>query len=69
MPLSLEKEVAKLRVLIDQGSLTVFADNGKFCTTQRNICDFNLPYVTLTASKETDVSRFECHILNSIYTK
>ena len=67
MPLSLNRHTAKLRVLIDQGSLTVFADNGKFCTTQRNICDFNLPYVALTSNKETQVERFECHILDSIY--
>lgn len=68
MPLTLNKDKAKLRVLIDQGSLTVFADNGKFCTTQRNICDFNLPYVSLTSDKETQIDLFECHILNSIYS-
>ena len=67
MPLSLNKDKARLRVLIDQGSLTVFADNGKFCTTQRNICDFNLPYVTLSSDSDTQIDRFECHILDSIY--
>ena len=67
MPLSLTGDKAKLRALIDQGSLTVFADNGKFCTTQKNICDFNLPYVTLTSDRQTQIERFECHILNSIY--
>lgn len=67
MPLSLNNDKAKLRVLVDQGSLTVFADNGKFCTTQKNICDFNLPYVTLTADNDTQIERFECHILKSIY--
>jgi len=67
MPLSLNKDKASLRILIDQGSLTVFADNGKFCTTQKNICDYNLPYVSLTSDKETTLDKFECHILKSIY--
>ena len=69
MPLSLNRDKASLRVLIDQGSLTVFADNGKFCTTQMLICDFNLPYLTLTADRKTVIERFECHILASIYDK
>ena len=63
MPLSTNKDNAKLRLIIDRCSVECFADDGKFCMAKQTLADYNLPYVELYADGKTKVQLFDVKTL------
>lgn len=67
MPISQDRERIDLRILVDSCSFEVFADKGRFCATLYAVCDYNLPYIRLSAEEPTTVQTLVCHKLASIH--
>ncbi len=67
MPISLIGDSIDLHIIVDTCSVEVFADGGKFCFTQWNICDFNFPYVEISCTTHVKIDKIECHTLKSIH--
>ncbi len=64
-PLSITEADTEFTILIDRCSMEVFADGGKICLTERFVCDYNLPYITLTGKGK--IKNLEVHTLKSIW--
>ena len=67
VPLSLKLDSVKLRLIVDRCSVEIFADDGKFCATFPVLCDYNLPYLKITAEKPVRIRRLDCSRLKSIH--
>ena len=67
VPLSLELDSVKLRIIVDRCSVEIFADDGKFCATFPVVCDYNLPYLKVNASNDTVIRQLDCSRLKSIH--
>lgn len=63
IPLSLEGGKAKLRIVIDRCSVEIYADDGRYLFADNLICDYNLPYLTLSADKPIQLEKFELYNL------
>lgn len=71
-PLSLDQNELDLVIISDQCSLELYIDGGKFYMGTVDIdtyCDYNLPYLEITANKNITVKRIEFHSLKSIWEK
>lgn len=69
MPLSVCRDRIDLRVLVDTGTVEVFADGGRFCLTEWIVSDFNLPEVELSADTAVFVDRFVCRSLEPVHAR
>ena len=58
-----------LRILVDTGTVEVFADGGRFCLTEWIVSDFNLPEVELSADTAAIVDRFVCRSLAPVHAR
>ncbi|HBF14299.1 MAG TPA: hypothetical protein DDW30_01170 [Clostridiales bacterium] len=68
IPISGDRERVDIRVIADSCSLEVFADEGRFYATLYAVCDYNLPYLRLTAQENgTLLKTLTCHRLASIH--
>ena len=45
IPLSLNKESAKVRIVIDRCTAEIYADGGRYLMTENFVSDYNLPYL------------------------
>ena len=68
VPLSLELDAVKLRMIVDRCSIEIFADDGKFCATFPVVCDYNLPYLKIIPEKDLHIRQLDCSKLKSIHT-
>ena len=64
-PLSITEKEIDLTILIDRCSMEIFSDNGKICLTERFVCDYNLPFISLEG--EGEIQKLEIHTLKSIW--
>ena len=69
MPLSACRDRIDLRILVDTGTVEVFADGGRFCLTEWIVSDFNLPEVELSADTAAIVDRFVCRSLAPVHAR
>ena len=69
IPLSLELDSVKLRMIVDRCSIEIFADDGKFCATFPIICDYNLPYLKITGEGSSVIRQIDYSKLKSIHPK
>ena len=69
MPLSACRDRIDLRILVDAGTVEVFADGGRFCLTEWIVSDFNLPEVELSADTAALVDRFVCRSLAPVHAR
>ena len=67
MPISGDRKEVDLRILVDRCSFEVFADGGRYCATFCAVCDYNLPYLRLSADCPVKISRLSCHRLASVH--
>lgn len=68
MPISHDRRAIDLRILVDRCSFEVFADRGRYCATFSAACDYNLPYLKLSAeSSPVRVRELSCHRLASVH--
>ena len=68
IPVSGDREAVDIRILADRCSFEVFADGGRFYANLYAICDYNLPYLKLTADEPgTLLKTLSCHRLTSIH--
>lgn len=68
MPISGAQRRVDLRLLVDRCSFEVFADGGRYCATFYAVCDYNLPYLRLSAeSSPVRVRELSCHRLASVH--
>ena len=63
VPLSLHKDKAKVRMIIDRCSLEVYADAGRYLLSDNLVCDFNLPFVTVSSDKPVTLDKLEIYSL------
>ncbi len=64
MPLSLSKKSIDIRMVVDRCSIEIFADGGKILFATPFICDYNLPYVSVSADKTVRPDKFEIYEIN-----
>ena len=50
MPLSLKKDKADVRIIIDRCTAEIYSDGGRYIMADNFICDYNVPYLTLFAA-------------------
>ena len=67
LPLSSSRETVDIRIVVDRCSFEVFADEGRFYATLYAICDYNLPYLKLSAESDVCVRSLSCHKLSPIH--
>lgn len=67
MPLSNDRKTVDIRLIADRCSMEVFADEGRFYATLYAVCDYNLPYVKLSAEGTGNIRTFSCHKLAPIH--
>ena len=67
VPVSLDSSLVDIRVVVDRCSFELFIDGGKINVSLPYICDYNLPYLTISATEIVQVEKFECHKLSSIH--
>ena len=67
VPLSKARESLELRIIVDSCSFGVFTDGGRFYATLYAVCDYNLPYLKLSAEKDACIRSLSCRRLASIH--
>ena len=67
LPISCDREKVDIRIIADSCSFEVFADGGRFYATLYAVCDYNLPYLRLSAEGKANVSLLSCHKLSPIH--
>lgn len=68
IPVSEDREKVDLRVIVDSCSFEVFTDGGRFFADLYAVCDYNLPYLKLTAEGDAlRVRTLSCHRLHPIH--
>ncbi len=68
IPISLDLDSVKLRIIVDRCSVELFADDGKFIATIPFWCDYNLPDITLSSPQGTKVSEITINRLKSVHS-
>ena len=69
-PMSVTPSSLDLIIIVDKCSLELYSDGGKFymATVDENTyCDYNLPYMQLTADTDCEIQHVELHSLKSIW--
>lgn len=69
-PLSLTPNKLDLVIISDQCSLELYSDGGKFymgTVDENTYCDYNLPYMAITANGDCEIQHVELHSLKSIW--
>ena len=70
IPISENRESVDIRIIADSCSFEIFADHGRFYANLSAICDYNLPFLNLTADDGAPMLRsLSCHRLSSIHKK
>ena len=69
MPFDHSLETLDLRVIVDRCTIEVFANSGRYCFSEMNLCDFNLPYVEFSANEHLKNLKVEGHMLKSIFPR
>lgn len=67
MPLSSDQATVDIRIIVDRCSFEVFADEGRFYAALYAVCDYNLPYLKLSAESSGKVRSLSCHKLAPIH--
>ena len=67
MPVSGDQKTVDLRIIVDRCSFEVFADGGRYCATFSAVCDYNLPYLMLSAERPVEIRKLSCHRLASVH--
>ena len=67
MPFDHSLETFDLRLIVDRCTIEVFANSGRYCFSEMNLCDFNLSYVEFPVNEQLKYLKVECHTLKSIY--
>jgi sucrose-6-phosphate hydrolase SacC (GH32 family) len=67
MPISSDQKTVDLRIIVDRCSFEVFAGGGRYCATFYAVCDYNLPYLRLSADYPVKISKLSCHKLASVH--
>ena len=67
IPISSDRETVDIRIIADSCSFEVFADEGRFCATLYAVCDYNLPYMRLSADSPITLQALSCHKLSPIH--
>ena len=66
IPISGNRKQVDVRILADRCSFEVFADRGRFYACLYAVCDYNLPYLKLTADEGAPMLQsLSCHRLHS----
>ncbi len=63
VPLSLDKGKVKVRMIIDRCSLEVYADGGRYLLADNLVCDFNLPFITVSSDKTVTLDKLDIYSL------
>ncbi len=67
IPISCDREKIDIRIIADRCSFEIFADEGRFFATLLAVCDYNLPYLELSADDCVNIKQLSCHKLKSIH--
>ena len=59
MPFDHSLETFDLRLIVDLCTIEVFANSGRYSFSEMNLCDFNLPYVELSANEHVKKLKVE----------
>ena len=66
-PLSAESKTIEIRIVIDRCSIEIFSDGGKYSATYLALCDYNVPYLTVSAKDAVKVDSLSVSKLKSIH--
>ena len=61
IPLSLSKKNIDVRMIVDRSSIEIFADGGKILFASQFICDYNLPFISVSADKSINLDEFKIY--------
>lgn len=67
LPISSDRETVDIRIVVDSCSFEVFADEGRFCATMYAVCDYNLPYMRVSADTIVNIRALSCYKLSPIH--
>lgn len=67
MPLSNERKLARLRMVIDRCTVELYADGGRYLLSAQLICDYAKPELTLRSNVSLKPSRLEVYTLSSVH--
>ena len=67
IPVSLDSSAIDVRIVVDRCSFELFIDGGKINVSLPYICDYNLPYLTMSATEAICVEKIESHQLAPIH--
>ena len=67
IPISSDRDTVDIRIIVDSCSLEIFADEGRFYATVFAVCDYNLPFLKLSANSNTKLRSLSCHKLSPIH--
>ena len=66
-PISVDQKSIDLRIVIDRCSIEIFSDAGKYSATYLALCDYNVPYLTISAKDTVRIDSLSVSKLKSIY--
>ncbi len=69
MPLSYEKKLARLRLVVDRCTVELYADGGRYLLAANLICDPSKPYISLASDKAIPPSKLDVYRLDTVYPK
>lgn len=64
MPLSLNKDQARVRIIVDRCSIEIYTDGGRYLLSDNLVCDYNLPYLKIASNKTSKVQSLKVYSLN-----
>lgn len=67
MPLSLNKDKAKLRIIVDSCTVEIFADDGRYLLSDMFINDPNLPKIIINSNIPLQTEKLDIYTLESIH--
>lgn len=66
VPIRENADKLDIRIIVDKCSFEVFADGGRANITLPLVCDYNLPYMELTATQAIEIQELSCRALCAI---